>query len=47
MFKFMRMISLVENNYDIWKLGSRVTGKSHVCNEIFPYSFLVTEGKQH
>jgi ATP-dependent Lon protease len=40
-----RMISLVENNYNLCELGPRGTGKSHIYKEISPYSILISGGQ--
>ena len=41
----LRLIPLVENNYNLCELGPRGTGKSHVYKEISPNSILVSGGK--
>lgn len=40
-----RMIPLVENNFNLCKLGPRSTGKSHLYKEISPNSILVSGGQ--
>ena len=40
-----RMISLVENNFNLCELGPRSTGKSHLYKEISPNSILVSGGQ--
>ena len=42
----IRMIPLVENNYNLCELGPRSTGKSHLYKEISPNSILVSGGGQ-
>ena len=41
----LRMIPLVENNYNLCELGPRSTGKSHLFKEISPNSILVSGGQ--
>lgn len=41
----VRLIPLVENNYNFCELGPRGTGKSHVYKEISPNSILVSGGQ--
>ena len=41
----VRMIPLVENNYNVCELGPRSTGKSHIYKEISPNSILVSGGQ--
>ena len=41
----IRMIPLVENNYNLCELGPRSTGKSHLYKEISPNSILVSGGQ--
>lgn len=41
----IRMIPLVENNFNLCELGSRSTGKSHLYKEISPNSILVSGGQ--
>lgn len=42
---FLRMVPFVERNYNIVELGPRGTGKSHLYQQISPYSHLVSGGK--
>jgi ATP-dependent Lon protease len=42
---FVRMIPYVERNYNMVELGPRGTGKSHLYQQISPYSHLVSGGK--
>lgn len=42
---FTRMIPFVERNYNMVELGPRGTGKSHLFQQISPYSHLVSGGK--
>lgn len=41
----LRLVPLVENNYNYCELGPRSTGKSHVYKEISPNSILVSGGQ--
>ncbi|MBN6185685.1 protease Lon-related BREX system protein BrxL [Aneurinibacillus sp. BA2021] len=41
----LRLVPLVENNYNACELGPRGTGKSHVYKEISPNSILVSGGQ--
>ena len=41
----LRMVPLVENNYNLCELGPRSTGKSYVYKEISPNSILVSGGQ--
>src|SRR4051812_152966 len=41
----LRMVPFVENNYNLVELGPRGTGKSHLFQQISPYSHLVSGGK--
>lgn len=41
----IRMIPLVENNFNLCELGPRSTGKSHIYKEISPNSILVSGGQ--
>lgn len=41
----MRLIPLVENNFNLCELGPRGTGKSHIYKEISPNSILVSGGQ--
>lgn len=40
----VRMIPMVENNYNLCELGPRGTGKSHIYKEISPNSILISGG---
>lgn len=42
---FARMIPFVERNYNMVELGPRGTGKSHLFQQVSPYSHLVSGGK--
>jgi ATP-dependent Lon protease len=42
---FARMIPFVERNYNVVELGPRGTGKSHLYQQISPYSHLISGGK--
>lgn len=41
----LRMVPFVERNYNLIELGPRGTGKSHLFQQISPYSHLVSGGK--
>jgi len=41
----LRMVSFVERNYNLVELGPRGTGKSHLFQQISPYSHLISGGK--
>jgi len=41
----LRMVAFVERNYNMVELGPRGTGKSHLFQQISPYSHLVSGGK--
>jgi ATP-dependent Lon protease len=41
----LRMIPFVERNYNLVELGPRGTGKSHLYQQISPYSHLISGGK--
>jgi ATP-dependent Lon protease len=41
----LRMIPFVERNYNLVELGPRGTGKSHLFQQISPYSHLISGGK--
>ena len=43
--QFVRMVPFVERNYNMIELGPRGTGKSHLFQQISPYSHLVSGGK--
>jgi ATP-dependent Lon protease len=45
MVVLLRMIPFVERNYNLVELGPRGTGKSHLYQQISPYSHLVSGGK--
>ncbi|MBE0424701.1 MAG: BREX system Lon protease-like protein BrxL, partial [Lutibacter sp.] len=42
---FVRIIPFIERNYNMIELVPRVTGKSHLYQQISPYSHLVSGGK--
>ncbi len=41
----VRMIPFVEHNYNMVELGPRGTGKSHLFQQVSPYSHLISGGK--
>lgn len=41
----LRMVSFVERNYNLVELGPRGTGKSHIFQQVSPYSHLISGGK--
>ncbi len=41
----LRMVSFVERNFNLVELGPRGTGKSHLFQQISPYSHLISGGK--
>ena len=41
----LRMVPMVERNYNLVELGPRGTGKSHLFQQISPYAHLVSGGK--
>ena len=41
----LRMVPFVERNYNVTELGPRGTGKSHLYQQVSPYSHLVSGGK--
>lgn len=41
----MRMVPFVQRNYNMVELGPRGTGKSHLFQQVSPYSHLVSGGK--
>ncbi len=41
----LRLVPLVENNYNLCELGPRSTGKSHIYKEVSPNSILVSGGQ--
>ena len=45
MVALIRMVPFVENNFNMVELGPRGTGKSHLYQQISPYSHLVSGGK--
>lgn len=45
MVAIVRMIPFVERNYNMVELGPRGTGKSHLFQQISPYSHLISGGK--
>lgn len=45
MVVLLRMVSFVERNYNLVELGPRGTGKSHLFQQISPYSHLISGGK--
>jgi ATP-dependent Lon protease len=45
MVALLRMIPFIENNYNMVELGPRGTGKSHIYQQVSPYSHLVSGGK--
>ena len=45
MLLLLRMVPLVENNFNLCELGPRSTGKSHLYKEISPNSILVSGGQ--
>jgi len=42
---FLRMVPFVQRNYNMVELGPRGTGKSHLYQQVSPYSHLVSGGK--
>ena len=42
---FLRMVPFVERNYNLIELGPRGTGKSHLFQQVSPYSHLISGGK--
>ena len=44
LFQLLRLVPLVEKNYNLVELGPRATGKSYIYREISPYSFLLSGG---
>lgn len=42
---FLRMVPFVERNYNMVELGPRGTGKSHLFQQVSPYSHLISGGK--
>lgn len=45
MVTLLRMVPFVEPNYNLVELGPRGTGKSHLFQQISPYSHLISGGK--
>ena len=45
MLTILRMVAFVERNYNLVELGPRGTGKSHLFQQISPYSHLISGGK--
>ena len=45
MVALLRMVPFIENNFNMVELGPRGTGKSHIYQQISPYSHLVSGGK--
>lgn len=45
MVVLLRMIPFVERNYNLVELGPRGTGKSHIYQQVSPYSHLISGGK--
>lgn len=45
MVAILRMVPFVERNYNFVELGPRGTGKSHLFQQISPYSHLISGGK--
>jgi ATP-dependent Lon protease len=45
MVALLRMVPFVERNYNLVELGPRGTGKSHLYQQISPYSHLISGGK--
>lgn len=41
----LRMVTFVERNYNLVELGPRGTGKSHIFQQVSPYSHLISGGK--
>jgi len=41
----LRMVAFVERNYNLVELGPRGTGKSHIFQQLSPYSHLISGGK--
>jgi ATP-dependent Lon protease len=42
---FLRMVPFVERNFNLVELGPRGTGKSHLYQQVSPYSHLISGGK--
>jgi ATP-dependent Lon protease len=45
MVALLRMVPFIENNFNMVELGPRGTGKSHIYQQVSPYSHLVSGGK--
>lgn len=45
MVALLRMVPFVERNYNLVELGPRGTGKSHLFQQVSPYSHLISGGK--
>lgn len=45
MVTLLRMVPFVERNYNLVELGPRGTGKSHLFQQVSPYSHLISGGK--
>ncbi|HUU95728.1 MAG TPA: protease Lon-related BREX system protein BrxL [Phycisphaerae bacterium] len=45
MVALLRMVPFVERNYNLVELGPRGTGKSHLYQQVSPYSHLISGGK--
>jgi ATP-dependent Lon protease len=45
MVVLLRLVAFVERNYNLVELGPRGTGKSHVYQQLSPYSHLISGGK--
>ena len=41
----LRMVPFVERNYNLFELGPRGTGKSHLFQQVSPYAHLISGGK--
>ncbi len=45
LFMLMRLVPMVQRNFNLIELGSRGTGKSYVYRDLSPYAILVSGGK--
>lgn len=45
LFNLLRLVPMVQRNYNLIELGPRGTGKSYVYRDLSPYSILVSGGK--
>lgn len=45
LFNLMRLVPMVQRNYNLIELGPRGTGKSYVYRDLSPYAILVSGGK--